>query len=88
MSTSALTGPVETSAIKEIVLEHLAKNVNPESLQDQSDLYSMGLTSLASVGLMLALEERFDVEFPESMLGRATFRSVASIAEGINKLYN
>jgi len=84
--SSAATAPVETSAIKEIVLQHVAQTIDPTALDDRSDLYGLGLTSLATVGLMLAIEERFDIEFPESMLGRATFRSVASIAECINKL--
>jgi acyl carrier protein len=86
MHTSALAATVDTAAIKEIILEHIGKKVDAASLQVDTDLYLLGLTSLATVGLMLALEEHFDVEFPESMLGRATFRSIASIADSINKL--
>ncbi len=88
MTSSTLTGPVEMDAIKEIVLEQIGRTIDRDSLQEQSDLYSLGLTSLATVGLMLAIEERFDIEFPESMLGRATFRSISSIAECIGKLSN
>jgi len=46
---------------------------------DHEDLYSAGMTSHASVNLMLALENEFDVEFPDRMLRRSVFENVASI---------
>ena len=49
------------------------------TLSDQSDLFQAGLTSHASVNLMLALEEHFEVEFPERMLQRRSFASIAAI---------
>ena len=44
------------------------------------------MTSHASVNLMLGLEAAFDVEFPDSMLKRSVFQSVASIAEALQTL--
>jgi acyl carrier protein len=35
---------------------------------------------------MLALEDAFDVEFPDSLLRRDTFRSVASMREALGTL--
>ena len=54
-----------------------------DTLADDSDLYSAGLTSHATVTLMLALEEDFDVEFPDSLLRRRTFSSVEAIVEAL-----
>lgn len=51
-----------------------------DTLADDADLYAAGLTSHATVNLMLALEEAFDVEFPDSLLRRRTFSSVDAIA--------
>lgn len=56
------------------------------TLADGDDLYAAGLTSLASVNLMLALEDKFDVEFPERMLRRRTFESIAAIRAAIAEL--
>ena len=56
------------------------------TLGDEDDLYAAGLTSLASVNLMLALEDKFDVEFPERMLRRRTFESIAAIRAAITEL--
>jgi hypothetical protein len=35
---------------------------------------------------MLALEEHFDVEFLDRMLGRKTFQSIAALSEAITEL--
>ena len=40
------------------------------------------MTSHASVNVMLALEDAFDIEFPESMLKKSTFESIAAIRAG------
>lgn len=85
--TNAMSGStVDTIAIREIVVQHGRLTVDVKSLDEDCDLYGVGLTSLATVGIMLALEDRFEVEFPESMLSRGTFRSIASIAEAVSNL--
>ena len=44
------------------------------------------MTSHASVNVMLALEDHFDVEFPDRMLTRAVFESIASIERALIEL--
>ncbi len=69
------------------VLDQFGKlKVAASSLAPDADLYDAGLTSFASVQLMLALEEAFDVEFPESMLNRKTFSSIAAIERAITQI--
>ena len=46
----------------------------------QADLFQAGMSSHASVNVMLALEDAFDIEFPDNMLKRRVFESVAAIA--------
>ena len=58
-------------------------SVDPATLTPENDLYAAGLTSHASVSLMLALEDAFDIEFPEQLLKRSTFGSIAAIEEAI-----
>ena len=76
----------DVQAIREIVAQQGRLSVDVFSLDEKSDLYLAGLTSLATVGIMLALEDRFDIEFPESMLSRKTFNRVASITEAVSQL--
>ena len=72
--------------IRPIVAAHGRLACDIGSLQDDSDLYQAGLTSLSTVNLMLALEEHFDVEFPDRMLGRKTFGSIRALSEAIAEL--
>lgn len=72
--------------IRAILADHARLLVDVDTLRDDSDLYQAGLTSLSTVNLMLALEERFDVEFLDSMLGRKTFSSIAALSDAIEQL--
>lgn len=72
--------------IRRVLAEHARLPVEVGTLSDQSDLFQAGMTSHASVNVMLALEEAFDVEFPESMLRKATFESVSSIRSALAEL--
>ena len=72
--------------VREIVAAHTRLAVDVATLADSDDLYSAGLTSHASVNLMLALEDGFDIEFPERLLRRQTFESIAAISAAIDEL--
>lgn len=56
------------------------------TLKNDADLYAAGLTSFASVQLMLGIEEAFDIEFPERMLNRRSFQSIAAIEAAVREL--
>jgi acyl carrier protein len=76
----------DVEAIREILSKQGSLSVDVQTLDVETDLYSVGLTSLATVGLMLALEDRFDIELPESMLSRTTFRSIGAMLEAVSTL--
>lgn len=56
------------------------------TLSNDSDLYDAGLTSLITVNLLLAIEDFFDVEFPDELLSRRTFQSIDALAEAVQDL--
>lgn len=74
------------TAIRQILRDHGRLAVDPEGLGVDADLYQSGMTSHASVNVMLALEGEFDVEFPDHMLKRNVFRSIASIERALREL--
>ena len=76
----------DIALVKQIVVQHGRLGKDAETLANDSDLYRAGLTSLATVGVMLALEDRFNIEFPNSMLNRKTFSSIAAIAAAIGEI--
>lgn len=72
--------------IRSVLRDHgrLSKDVG--LLDSSADLYQAGMTSHASVNVMLALEGVFDVEFPDHMLKRNVFGSVRSIRAALGDL--
>jgi len=72
--------------IREVLEAHGRLPVAASGLKEGDDLYQRGLSSHASVNVMLALEDAFDVEFPDSLLRRDTFRSVATIRGALESL--
>lgn len=72
--------------IRGVIREHGRLAVDVDTLDSDSDLYEAGMTSHASVNLMLALENEFDVEFPDALLRRDVFESVSSISAALRTL--
>jgi acyl carrier protein len=75
-----------STQIRGVLREHAGLAVEVEGLADDASLFDAGLSSMSTVNVMLALEDAFDVEFPESMLSRKTFESVQAIAEAVSAL--
>jgi acyl carrier protein len=73
--------------IRRILKEHGRLVKEAESLPTDADLYEAGMTSHASVNVMLALESEFEIEFPDHMLKRSVFDSIASISAAIDELH-
>ncbi|MBW8299421.1 MAG: acyl carrier protein [Hydrogenophaga sp.] len=57
-----------------------------ETVADDADLYAAGLSSFASVQLMLGLEEAFDIEFPDHLLNRKSFASIGAIEATVKSI--
>jgi acyl carrier protein len=72
--------------IRRVLRDHARLPIDVGSLDDQADLFRAGMSSHASVNVMLALEDAFDIEFPDSMLKRSVFESVAGIDAAIQEL--
>lgn len=77
---------MNTEKIRAVVAKHARLSVDAQTLSEDSDLYEAGLTSLTTVNLMLALEDAFDIEFPDDKLGRKTFESMRAISETIEQI--
>lgn len=76
----------ETEQIRGILKEHGRLSVDVGSLKDSDDLYRAGMTSHASVNVMLALEGTFDIEFPDRMLKREVFESITAMRAAVLEL--
>jgi acyl carrier protein len=79
-------GGIIDERIRSVIRSHGRLPVDIDELADHADLFQAGMTSHASVNVMLALEEEFDLEFPDQMLTRSSFESIASIRAALTQL--
>ena len=74
------------SRVRAVLVAHAQLGEVVARIADEGDLYEAGMTSRASVSVMLALETEFAVEFPDAMLRRDVFQSITAIGAAIEKL--
>jgi acyl carrier protein len=75
-----------SEAIRKILKDHGRLDIDAATLEIDADLYDAGMTSHASVNVMLAIESEFDIEFPDQMLSRGVFESIQSISSAVSSL--
>lgn len=68
-----------TDRVAEIVRQALPGEASRAALALGADLFEAGLTSMAMVKLMLAVEVAFDIAIPDADLNPDNFRSIAAI---------
>lgn len=72
--------------IRQIVVTFGRLSKPASVIGNDDDLYDAGLSSLATVNVMLAIEEAFDIEFPDHLLTRRSFQTVAALAGVVRDL--
>jgi acyl carrier protein len=72
--------------IRAILQQHSGLSQAVEGIGPNENLWRMGMTSAASVNVMLALESAFGFEFPESKLRHATFACILNIIDCVSEL--
>jgi acyl carrier protein len=65
--------------ISDIVRQAIPGLPPQAEIADDQDLRDIGLTSVGSVNLMLALEAAYDLAIPDEELTPANFRTIATI---------
>lgn len=75
-----------TEEIRDVLDKHAHLSVDVGRLTEDTNLYDAGMTSHASVNVMLALENAFDVEFPDRMLRRNVFESIAAMRTALEEI--
>jgi len=71
---------ITAESIISLLTEHHLLETD-ESLQPDSDLFTLGLDSLATMHLMLHLEREFGISMPTSAIKRESFATPEKLAE-------
>jgi len=77
-----------TEAVLAALTTHGKLAVPATDLAADADLHAAGMSSHASVNVMLAIEDALDIEFPDELLTKATFSTIASITSAVDSLTN
>ena len=78
---------IETT-VRSVLADQGKLSEDAQTIAADADLCRAGMTSHASVNVMLGLEDEFDIEFPEERLTKSTFTSVQSITEAVEAIQN
>jgi acyl carrier protein len=70
--------------IRAILVQHAKLGTDASQFATDADLYLAGMSSHASVSVMLALEAALDIEFPDELLKRSVFASIDSIRAAVS----
>jgi acyl carrier protein len=79
----------DTATVEARVLSTVLTLIDAEPgrpVEVDTDLRSAGLDSVKTVSLLMALEDEFDVEFPDELLTPETFSTVTTISAAVRQL--
>ncbi|KAG0189729.1 hypothetical protein DFQ28_003052 [Apophysomyces sp. BC1034] len=77
---------MNSNKLREILAQWADLDVPIASLSNDASLYDAGMSSLATVKILMAIENAFDIEIPDEWLTRELFMSVASLGQAIERL--
>lgn len=75
--------PSVADTVRSLVTKQLNLNGYSQDLRPDDNLWHLGMTSLTCLGLMLSIEDAFEIELPEEALKESTFRSINTISAAV-----
>ncbi len=74
-----------TDALLNVLQKHLKFANQAETFPMDAELESLGLDSMSAIDLLLALEETFEIIFPDAMLTPEVFRTLENAVQSLVK---
>ncbi len=72
-------GEVLIKEVKEVIVESLELEMDPEDIEDEESLFGVGLDSISTIELIVGIEETFGVEVDDEDVSEELVESVKSI---------
>lgn len=79
-------GQITDAAVLDVIKMNLPGVGDTSRLSVDTNLWDAGMDSLSNIAVMAAVEQTYDVEFPDELLTREVFSSVRTIANAIRSL--
>jgi acyl carrier protein len=76
------------SRIKKVIIRVLDLEIEPEEIDSQAQLFGggLGLNSMATIEIIVGLEEEFEIEVPDEDLRVELFDSVQAMADYVESV--
>ncbi|MHB8062588.1 MAG: acyl carrier protein [Ruminiclostridium sp.] len=73
--------------VKKVIADFLRSNVKAEDIDSENEelMSTYGIDSIKVIQLIVLIENEFDIEFEDQLVGRKFFKSVKAISEYIKK---
>ncbi|WP_179166672.1 phosphopantetheine-binding protein [Streptomyces sp. CB03238] len=85
MSGTGATDSAMTDRLVDTLSGHL-RSVPPDVEWNTVRLPDLGLDSMSAIELVLTIEERFGVQFPDELLVRETFEYLSSLEAAVRSM--
>jgi len=85
LNGAGATEPAIADQLVDTLSSHL-RNVPPDVEWNTVRLPDIGLDSMSAIELVLTIEERFGVQFPDELLVRETFESLPSLEAAVRSM--
>jgi len=78
--------PMQSDEIRDLVLTQARLPQGSESVSDTTNLNDAGLTSLARINVIIAIEDHYQITFEDELLTRENFKDIQSISKLVKQL--
>lgn len=68
-------------SLKELIVERLFLDIEPDDIEDDTELAEYGVDSFLLLELIVAMEEMFEVKFEQTDITTETLKSVSTLAD-------
>lgn len=75
---------MDITEIRSIVIEQAQLPIEAQKISDTMDLDEAGITSLGRMNVILALEDRYQITFPDEMMTRKNFSSITAMSKAVD----
>lgn len=75
---------MDMAEIRNIVIEKAQLPIDAQQISDNMDLDDAGITSLCRMNVILALEDRIQINFPDDMMTRKNFSSITAMSKTVD----
>lgn len=72
--------------VRHILKKHTSIGIQADTLDLETNLFGVGLSSFSAVQVMMVLEEFLGMEFPDELLTRHSFQTIEALIEAVNSL--